>query len=450
MEGGAGSGKSKAIRFDAYMRCLMVPRFKALILRRSMPELRLSHLDEVPFDAERLGLSRDAWHATNFTLRFPNGSTVVFAHVEDDATIARYLSSQFDAIYFDELATFSLRQFLFISSRARTDKPGLIPIVRGGTNPVGAGAAWVRRYFIAKDVSADELPGYVASEYETIHSTIDDNPHVDKAMYEKRLNQLPSEALRRALRHGEWVIEGQAFSEWREATGDGRPWHVVDVMPTYRGRPIQEAEHIEIVRVIDWGYASAGNPGMCQWYACLTDGSAIGFMEYVFKETLPRDVARMLTEMSAGLRVRYTVGDTAMWQEHEGPSIAEHFSEAGVGMVEADKARIPGWVQLHIWLRETVNDGLVERPRLAYLRHGCPTTIRTLPQMVVDPANPADIVTRGVEDEGADCGRYFVMSRPGRSHEKTTDPALAWMFKEIAKRKRIGTRLGSEATRRVM
>jgi hypothetical protein len=246
------------------------------------------------------------------------------------------------------------------------------------------------------------------------------------------------------------VQEGQAFSEWKEAQPDGRGWHVIDTMPTYRGAPIQYAEHIEVVRVVDWGYAASGNPGMCQWYACLTDGSAIGFMEYVFKETLPADAANEIKRMSQGLRVRYTVGDTAMWQEHEGPSIAECFAVAGVSMVEADKAREAGWVNLHVWLRETVNDGLVQRPRLSFLRSGCPITIRTMPQMIVDPVKPMDIVTRGVEDEGADCARYFVMSRPGRSNEKKADPAIAWIFKDIAKRKRVGSRLGSEATRRIM
>lgn len=447
--GGAGSGKSFCMRFDAYMRCLMIPQFRALIVRRSMPELRLSHLERVPFEAARLGLPKEAWHSTEFTLRFPNGSRLKFRHVEDDNALAEYLSSEFDAIYFDELVTFTQRQFLFLSSRARTDKPGIKPIVRAGTNPIGPGASWVKRMFIDKNITKEEIPGYAEGDYAAIFSTVDDNPHVDVVDYEKRLQSLPSEALRKAMRYGEWVQEGQAFSEWREAQPDGRGWHVIDQMPSYRGKPIQEADHIEIVRVVDWGYAATGNPGMCVWYACLTDGSAIGFQEYVFKETLPADAANEIKRRSQGLRVRYTVGDTAMWQEHEGPSIAECFAAAGVSMVEADKAREAGWVQLHVWLRETVNDGLIERPRLSFLRSGCPVTIRTMPQMVVDPTKPGDLVTRNVEDEGADCNRYFVMSRPGRSQQKKADPAIAWIFKDIAKRKRVGSRLGSEATRRI-
>jgi phage terminase large subunit len=237
MEGGAGSGKSKCMRFDAYMRCLSIPRFRSLILRRSMPELRMSHLDEVPFDVEKLGLPKEAWHSTNFTLRFPNGSVLVFGHVEDDTTIARYLSSEWDQIQFDELTTFTLRQFLFLSSRARTTKPGLKARVGGGTNPIGPGATWVRRYFIDKDISLDENPGYNPEDYEAQHSTVDNNKYVDVKDYEKRLNAMGNPALVQALRHGLWVIEGAAFPEWRDIDPEThKPWHVIDRLPTQARR----------------------------------------------------------------------------------------------------------------------------------------------------------------------------------------------------------------------
>lgn len=463
MEGGAGSGKSIAMRFDAYMRCLRIPRFRALILRRSMPELRMSHLDNVPYDVERMGLPREAWHSTTFTLRFPNGSVLVFGHVEDDATVARFLSSEWDAIYFDELTTFTLKQFLFLKSRARSTKvfgsKRLQPIIRGGTNPVGPGASWVRRYFITKDITQRESPGYDPADYEAQKSTVDDNKYVDVNDYEKELMQLPSEAMRRAMRYGEWVIEGQFFSEWREGQPVHNqagelvkviPWHVIDEIPRYKGRPIIEYDWAEIVRVVDWGYAEEGNPGLCQWYVILpgTPSCAVMFQEYLFKKTLPGDVAKEIIRRSEGMKVRYTVGDTAMWQEHEGPSIAELMAIEGLGMVEADKEREPGWINVHKWLREVYDDGVIQRPRIQVLR-SCEHTVRTIPAMVVDPKNPADMETKGVEDEAADDMRYFVMSRPGATREREHDPRLDWIKKELAKiRRGQGTRLGSEAKRR--
>jgi hypothetical protein len=458
MEGGAGSGKSICMRWDAYVRCLRIPRFRALILRRSMPELKMSHLDEIPYDVEKLGLKKEDWHITNSTLRFPNGSILVFGHVEDDATIARYLSSEWDAIYFDELTTFTLRQFLFLSSRARTTKKGLKAIVRAGTNPVGPGASWVKRYFLIKDISPSENPGYKAENFEAQHSTVDDNAYVDTTVYAERLNALGNDALVRALRYGEWVIEGQFFPEFREIDPEtGHGWHVIDQLPKHKGRSIIEYPWVDIVEVVDWGYAEEGNPGMVQWWACLPGPRAICFMEWVFKQTLPADVSRGILARRGAFsgKLRYTVMDTQMWAEHEGPSVAELMAREGVSGIEADKSREAGWVNTHAWLRETAEIGTRLAPRLQFLKpagpgdiYGCPVTIRTLPSMVVDQKNPADMETRGVEDEGADCTRYFVMSRPTASKEPGPDPKLGWIFREIARRKSRGLRLGTEATRR--
>lgn len=436
IEGGRGGGKSICLRWDAYIRCMAIPRFRAIIVRRSMPELRLSHLNDVPHEITKLGLDPRAWHSTNFELRFSNGSSLKFGHAEDDATLTKYLSSEFEWLGIDEAATFTHRQFAFMCTSLRSPIQDYVPLVRACTNPVGPGAGWVRKLWIDKNPAYDEAPEYDPDEYERISVNMDDNPFVNQKDYEKKLNNLPSDALRRALRHGEWVIEGQFFSEW-SPTRDGKPWHVIDRLPTYKGRPIVEAEHIQIVRVIDWGYSKGGNPGVCLWIAVLTDNTAIVFKEFVFQELLPSEAAQEIKRRSKGLRIRYTIGDTAMWAEHEGPSIAERFEEQKLGMVEADKQRIPGWVALHTWLRETVDDGTGPRPRLQFLKDGCPHTIRTLPQMVIDPKDPEDVLTDGVEDDPADCLRYFCQDRGGPSRlKKEVNPEVKAMFKEIARRKR--------------
>lgn len=489
MEGGAGSGKSISIRFDAYMRALATPGFKALILRRSYPELQLSHLQHVPFDVKRLGLPPDAYHKTEYTVRIkhPNGpdgkpqpdSIVVFGHVESDETIAKYLSSEWEAIYFDELCTFTLRQFLFLSSRARTKIPGLRAIVRGGTNPIGPGASWVRRFFITKQVKYDEAPDYDPNEFLALHSTVRDNKHIDQVEYLRRLRALPSEALRKAMDTGEWTLEGQFFSEWREEMSNAelierkllripldlsdadaaafigtlRPWHVIHEIPRVKGKPIPEVPWISIVRVLDWGYSADGNPGCCLWFACLPDGTVIAFHEYLFKQTLPKDAAKEIIRQSRGMKISYTVGDPAMWREHVGESIAETFAKHGVSMVDADNERIPGWVQVHYYLRDTVDDGTGPRPRLqVYVGpdgDGCPTLARTMPEMVIDPKNPEDVLTRNVEDDGPDCVRYFAQSRPSPSKESGPgmDPNLRYVMAYI-KHKQAKTRRWSNANRR--
>lgn len=454
MEGSRGGGKSTAMRFDAHMRCMAAENFKALIIRRVMPELKKSHLIFVGREADLLGAK---YNRSEFTVHYPDtGSLLMFGHAEDDRAVEKYLSSEWDAIYFDEIVTFTLREFLLISASARTTvDSGRVAIVRGGTNPVGRGAKWVKAYFLDHNPSYEEAPDYDPAEWRAIHMDMDDNPHVRVDDYHKRLMALPSEALRRAYRHGEWVSEGQAFSDWRE-TLDNKPWHVVEELPRIKGVPITELPWVEIVRSLDWGYSATGNPGLCLWFACLPDGTAVCFKEYYFKETLPGDVAEEIKRQSAGMKVRYTVADPAMFREHTGESLAETFNRHGVPLIDGDNERESGWVRMHAWLRETVNDGVLERPRLQFYRgamgDGAPKAIKTIPEMVVDPKRPQDIETRNVEDEAADCVRYFVMSRPAPSREPMVDQATRDMLAliEQMRRRNDSGRLGTEAVRRTL
>jgi len=390
------------------------------------------------------------YNRSEFTVHFPKtGSLLLFGHAEDDRAVEKYLSSEWDLIVFDEIVTFLLREFLLISASARTTlDSGRIAYVRGGTNPVGRGAKWVKQYFLTKNPSYEEAPDYNPDEWEAIHIDMDDNVHIDQQSYEKRLMALPNEALRRAYRHGEWITEGVMFSEWRERDDEGRPWHVVEELPRVKGVPITELPWVEIVRSLDWGYAEEGTPGCCLWFACLPDGTSVCFDEYYFKQTLPADAAAEIKRRSAGMKIRYTVADPQMFAEHYGESLAETFAREGVPLIDGDNERISGWVRMHAWLRETVDDSVVKRPRLQFYRLGCPTAIRTIPEMVVDPKNPEDMVTRGVEDEAADCTRYFVMSRPSPSKEPPVDEGLKEILAMIAKQKRASGRIGTEATRR--
>jgi hypothetical protein len=455
MAGSRAGGKSTAMRMDAYMRCLHSENFKAVIIRRVMPELKKSHLIYVQRECDQLGGDTVAkYNRSEFTVRFPQtNSLIMFGHAEDDRAVEKYLSSEWDAIYFDEIVTFNLREFLLISASARaTVESGRQAIVRGGTNPVGRGAKWVKAYFIQHNPSYEEAPDYDPKDWRAITINLADNPHVEAESYEARLRALPSDALRRAYLHGEWVSEGTAFSDWRE-TRDGKPWHVIEELPRIKGIPITQVKWVEIVRALDWGYSAAGNPGLCIWAACLPDHTIVVFDEYYFKETLPADVAREIKRRTGGMRVRYTVADPALFREHTGESIAETFAREGVPLNDGDNERKSGWIRLHAWLSETVSDGVNERPRLQVYRSatsaGCPGVARTLPEMVVDPKDPEDIETRGVEDEAADCLRYLVMSRLAPSKEPPIDNGVREMLAMVAKlRRQQNTHvLGSEASR---
>lgn len=437
-EGGRGSAKSTTLRWDAHLRNLMIPGHRALLLRRTFPQLRGSHFANVAKEGKQLGLKKD-FNQSKYFLEYDNGSLLQFGHCESDAAIMDYLSQEWDWIGFDELTTFTFDQFIRISASARsTEGSGKMSFVRAATNPIGEGASWVKRYFIDRSITDDENPSYLKEEWRSIKMNLKDNPHMNEQEYRRKLLMLPGETMRRAYIDGEWLVEGQFFSQWSE-NKDGKPWHVIQELPTIRGVPIHRVPWVQITRAIDWGYSEA-EPGWCGWFVQMPDGTAICFKEWVFNKhnaPTPEHAARKIVEMSRGLNIRFSVGDPMMWQERTGESIAETFAKNGLTMLEANNDRENGWVRLHSWLSTEYNDGMGPRPRLQFLAPqgpgsdlGVPYAIRTLPSLQTDPKKPRDITQQtGIEDHAGDGCRYWASNRPAPSIEPPK--SLDWAAKEI-------------------
>lgn len=388
--GAAGGAKSHALRWFAYLLCLKTPDFRVLLLRRTFKDLERTHMRE----AEReVRLFSGVFVPSAKLVRFPNGSVLEFGHCEDAGAASNYLSAEYDAILPDELVTFERDMSLLIWSRARTRKPGVTPLVRPATNPGGPQSAWVRSFFIDKNVDRGEFPHYDPDDYAFIPSKLEDNPYLNQD-YEQGLLALP-EALRRAYREGDWdIFPGQFFPEWRRAR---------HVTPT----PLAYPPEYPRVRAIDWGYVK---PGWCGWFVLLPDGEAYLEEEYVFTRTIGADVAKVIDRRTKErrVRVRYTVADTAMWapESDTGESLAETFARHGVPLIKADKDRVNGWQRVRHWLQ----DSPAGRPWLR-VSPGCPYAIRTLPSLVSDAQKPEDVDSDG-EDHAGDAWRYWAMSRP--------------------------------------
>jgi hypothetical protein len=418
--GAAGGGKSHALRWDAYMRCLTQPQYRALLLRRTYPELENTHLENVPIDQAN-GLPCD-YLKSERKVRFRNGSVLQFGHCEDDASTGKYLSTEYDAIYFDELVTFTEKQFLLIRSRARSTKPGVTPVIKAGTNPGGPESHWVRRRFIWQDVTPKEDPRYRPQDYAYIPATLDDNPHLNQEDYAAALESLPEE-LARAYRYGDWdIFPGQYFGEWRktrEVDGKTVGWHV-------------SLEHIvyppDLPRSIlmDYGYVK---PGYVGFMVHLPEGHA-----YLEEEYLPQRVVSFDQGVELGRRIKdrgltrilYFVYDSQMEtpQTETGEAIIETFRrglrKAGVSLAmrKADKDRMSGWPRLREWLKPAPDD----RPWLQ-ISPQCPYAARTMPALVSDKNKPEDVDSDG-DDHAADSLRYWAMSRPHPSTAAALRPPM--------------------------
>jgi len=421
--GAAGGGKSHALRMEAYMRCFLVPGYRVLLLRRVLPELKKTHLLELPRELTALfGIGqrgapslKDLWRASDHLLTFPNGSMVQFGSCETDDAVSKYLSTEWDALMVDELTTFPLPMFRMLESRVGR-RAGMPWTVASGTNPVGIGSAWCKTLWITKDPGKDEAPTYDPAQYRYVPATIEDNTHV-AGDYAEKLERLPSEALRQAYRHGSWeFLEGQFFSEFRSEK-DGEPWHVVREMPKVNGVPINEVPWLEWWRGLDWGIA---NLTVCGWYCALPNGRVVKVYEKTWKEFLPAtDVAREIVTFTRRYikgKVRYTVSDPKTFSREGalGESVADALSKGGVSCLRADNEREIGWAQVKGWLRTLLDDG---QPALQFYAPGCPHTVKTLPTLVARKGNPDDI-DKGLDDHCADETRYALMSRPAPTRIK--------------------------------
>lgn len=391
--GAAGPGKSHALRWDVYRRCLAYPGYEALLLRRTFPELEKTHMRRAAKEAPQLGA---AFVPSEHVVRFSNGSLLEFGHCDTDAAISKYLSTEYDWIGFDELVTFDSATALEIMTRARSSKPGIRAMVKAGSNPGGVGALWVLDFFIDHGPDPERFPAYRAQDWVFIPASLDDNPYRD-AEYAQTLTVLDP-ARYAQLRHGNWrVFDGQFFSVWNELA------HLTS--NSYVAPP--EAQGATWFCSMDWGFNA---PGVFLWWAAVADGHYIVVDEYKFKETTVKDVAATIRARSKDLgltRVPQVWADPAIWQRtgQVGESIAETFARYQVPVTRGVNDRINGWQRVQEMLRPAP-DGrpwLQVHPRCGYLK-------RTLPAAVRDDEEPEDVDT-ACDDHALDALRYGAMSR---------------------------------------
>ena len=440
--GAAGGSKSKGVREIAHAKCLEHENYRVLLLRRTFGELQSNHIEDSMMEAPEMGAE---CLPSAKVVRYPNGSIVHFGHCETSADAAKYLSSEYDLIIFDELVTFEETQFLLISSRARSTKAGVVPKILCGTNPGGPQSHWVRQRFIDKNVDLEQFPDYNPDEWRFIPSKLEDNPYLDQ-QYERKLLSLPPE-LRKAYREGDWdIFPGQYFPEWRKKT------HVTQ---DSLGNPVHVVYDASLPRVLamDWGYVK---PGWIGWFVLLPDGGAYLEDEYVptrvnaFKQG--EEIARRCVERSLE-RMRYLVYDYQMEtpQAETGETIIETLmrglKKGGVSLttLKADKNRENGWPRMRAWLAAApeTHPWLRVSPQ-------CPYAIRTIPAMVSDETKPEDLDSDG-EDHACDAIRYFCMSRPYPAQTALTLPpvfapgTMGHLRQSV--RPKTKTRLGGESVR---
>lgn len=433
LEGSRGTGKSVAIRNDAHMRAMAVPGLAYLIIRRTMPELRKTHIRFIAAEMKKLG---GFYNKTEGIAYYPNGSLGYFAHCEGEEDVMKLLSSEFAVIYFDEITTFSQEQITKIATCARVPEgSGLIALIRGGTNPIGIGADYVRTYYITKDPDPLEDPDYNPADYVAIKTRLEDNKHIDAEQYRKRFSGLPAH-VRQAWLDGEWALEGAYFMDFRPnvqaADGTVLEWHVISRMPQVEGKNFREVPWLRVYRAVDWGFFP--DPAVCLWIVILPNGREVVFMEEDWNSTTAKQVAGEVKEASEGMRIAESFCDPMMFANSDatGHSVGDIFEMNGIPLTKSKNDRAAAGYAIHEHLNTILDDGF---PKMVFHK-SCKKLIKTLPTLRMDK-NDANKIADG-NDHWTICVAYYCMTHTGASVAPNQTYTPRWMKPKPAMKPVLG------------
>jgi hypothetical protein len=390
--GAAGGGKSYAMLVDP-LRYAHKKAHRALILRRSMPELRelidkSRELYPQAFPGCKFREVEKIWN-------FPSGAKIEFGFLERDADVYRYQGQAYSWIGFDEISHLPTEfGWNYLSSRLRTTDPKIKTYLRCTANPGGVGSQWVKKRYIDSNPPNESFIGNDGLTRKFIPARLTDNPYLAKdGIYEQMLMSLPP-VQRRQLLEGNWdVNEGAAFVEFDPDV------HIIT--------PFSIPITWERIKGIDYGYASES---ACIWGSVdRADGTLIIYRELYRKGLTGVDLGAIITdmEMEDPLSVPGVL-DTSAWARTgtTGPTVGESLVKQGHKLRRADKNRIQGKIQIHEYLKVQPSG----RPRLQIF-NTCPNLIKELQSIPLDKRNPEDVDTHAA-DHAYDALRYLIMSRP--------------------------------------
>ena len=297
MFGGAkGGGKSKALFWDAVMRCLFHDEQRipvhAGIFRRHIKELKENHM----LWARNLPKAFGTWRASDKEFWFPHGARLSFYHIEVEDDVKNFQSAEWEFVYPDEATLFTPYQLEFLYGQWRTSLP-VRKRLRLASNPGGPGHEWVKERFVDPDPDGGGEPWYDPETHTTrayIKTTWRDNEYLEDDYEFSSLQSIP-EGLREAFKEGNWDLHvDRFFTTWSSRK------HVI--------APFEVPRSYRRWGSVDWGYTA---PLHAQAWARDSQGH-----HFVYR-TLHQ--ARLSNEMQAELmakmfpEVHAWVADPAIW-----------------------------------------------------------------------------------------------------------------------------------------
>jgi hypothetical protein len=397
--GARGGGKSYAMLVDPLRYCSK-PHHRALLIRRTMPELRdLISKSQLLYSKAYPGAK---WREQEKEWRFPSGAKIEFGYAENMTDVLRYQGQSYTWIGIDELPQYpSPDIYNFLRSSLRSVDKDIPVYLRATGNPGNIGSQWVKEMFVdpaepnsAFEIKIDTPVGVKTITRRFIPAKLQDNPYLMQTDdYYAMLASLP-DIQRKQFLDGDWdAYEDSAFPEFSKTT------HVVE--------PFEIPKGWYKFRAADWGYSS---PACVLWFAVDYNNNLWLYRELYTSKVTADVFARQVLELESGEYIQYGVLDSSTWAKRGdvGPSIAETMIQQGCRWRQSDrspKSRISGKLEIH--KRLLVND---KEPGLRIFKN-CRNLIRTISTLPTDKKNPEDVDTNA-EDHAYDALRYGCMSRP--------------------------------------
>lgn len=474
------------------MVCLDNPGANVYLFRRHYPDLFSNHMQGFMSFPEMLAKFVETGQCKintgDMNIRFDNGSAIFLRHISHESDSIKYQGMEATLVIFDELTTFTEYQYRFLRSRVRLgglqikqEWKNKLPGIISATNPGGIGHAWVKRVFV-DNCKPDEIRQMPSDEggmrRQFVPAKLSDNPTLtlNDPDYITRLTGLGSPDLVRAMLDGNWdIVAGAAFEKLSRST--------------HQIRSFTPPPHWTRYTSIDWGTAK---PYAVGWF-CVPDEDVLlkakgGYKDMVIPKNsiimyremygwngkpdegcreeswqvaqkmlcYELDCTDMIPDIEGGKdmskpikdhrlklkdkaeRIDYRIGDSAMWAQHDGPSVAENFAKQGVVLEQSEKDRQGNYLEARN--RISPPSGM---PGF-YITDNCLHFWRTVPELQLDERQPEKGPDTRQEDHMWDCVAYSLVSRP---MTWTRQARIATDYDD-ARKKAFAAERGSEKTGR--
>ena len=401
--GAAGGGKSFALLLEA-IRYRDHSGYRALLLRRTYPELEKSLMDQ----SHQILTGFASYNVKARTWTFSSGAKLMFGAMRSDQTVHSYQSAESAYIGFDELTSFTQHQYEYMLSRNR-NTAGLPNRIRAASNPGGIGHKWVKARFIDKCppfekrwfvrdgddelAVAPDTPSARSRNF--IPARVTDNPTLLDADpgYIARLEALPARE-RCMLLDGRWDVsfDGLVYDNFDTTL------HVVD-------RVDLPSEWTRI-RSVDFGY---NNPLVVQWWALSGDDEMVLYRELYATRQLVSDIGPLVRDLSEGERIAATVAD--------------HAAENRAELEQHGNRTVPATKTIYLFRDCTLR----RDPHLA--SSGRPTSTQdefAVYQYPTDAGGSLGEKPLDMDNHGMDAMRYAVMYADQIRDRRGAGPAYRW------------------------